>query len=691
MTHIKRSGETIDGVQHFKPQDVAHVMRAHKVDPGLAEHLQRRWRESLGIAKKEAMADVNRALFSYKFTNADEFVSKFLLFHYWQSRAIANTVKLTKDNPWLLRTAYEMQQFFNEYSEDESLPFYVRGLFRFMGDGGSYMWFVDLPNMAIPYATFREQAMMNGDERGFDAILDQAGLNPWFTAALSALGLAEGYAAPDPTGTQAPRGAFNAVADVIRNYVLPEHFDNTEWMGFTAGDDPLANLERATINTLSEYSEGRIPFAEATEYPPLDASRIRRSREIIVDLYLEQQGMTSAELGALPPEEQEQHYAAMALSMASMEADTPDALAQEAMATESIHQAIKRAVNSLSPVATITQYGPQIERKSDAAANREADYEGTPQEQAASRLVGLASSEDPVYTQQTEGWYNIGSAEQQETWSSYQSVLNGTGDELQEQLGGNALDFGYTTISYDEWDAMDYDARSEVMDDWLRYYDYTDEFDAYRDMRDEYVEANPEQKALIDWQDMYKGLNDGDIVKTRDQMMSANSGYADYINDLPEEKREEFSGIFGPDAFIAWQGEAETIYDIPSGEDGGNTDLIMAGIAESGGGGEFGGGPSFERMTSKQRIEALNEDLTEFETEWNQWDQQVREITGGASFHTLPEVAAMAYERMIPEEPSMPGIVKSYFDWANEQGEGDTSIEAYVAWYARMEEEDKAA
>src|SRR5690606_14752214 len=110
------------------------------------------------------------------------------------------------------------------------------------------------------------------------------------------------------------------------------------------------------------------------------------------------------------------------------------------------------------------------------------------------------------------------------------------------------------------------------------------------------------------------------------------------------------------------------------------------------GGGYGDGSPPFESLSDAERIEALNEDLAEYYANYVEWDAKVRQVTGGRSLDSLSGLALRVARDQVPDPPRGSQIVRAYLDWMEVQPPGsDTSVEAFVRWFAKQEKEQLAA
>lgn len=663
------------------------------IPSGDATHFARTWTNWTRKANAAAKEDVRKTLFSYKQTKTDDALSKVLVFHYWQSRAVGNTARALAKNPWMARVGYEMQQWFSETSDMEGLPPWTRGLLKFFGDGGTFMAFLDPINAVIPYAQFREMALMDGEERDFDEWAQALGISPLVQSALTAIGWFSPYQAPNILGTNAVFQAATAIADVSRNYILPEWFDNTEYLGLS---DEL-NVPQVVFNELFEAVNGNLDAlaerlgmggaVKPVEFIKVGSSRVRRTREIVETLYMEQQGITS--MDQLTADD----YANIAAIIDSEDTDEPHPLMVQALQMETANLAGRRIFNTISPLPAITAYGPQMER----GAIRYGDATATEAEQdAAFSLADIARAADPDFVAQVEGASLAGTEQGRKDYGAYNAIVYGNEQEFVERHGPMAvINVGPTGFMFaHDWFSLSIDERKAMLE--AEQPEFVKSVDAQRKAKDDYEEANPGYATYQSWIDDYKDLNDGDIIKTRDQMMAASPGYAKYIGRQNPTVRDRFGVIFSPEAYKAWMGEDWTIYRDapPKSQAAATTDLLAAMVADktvqSQGGGSGG-------KTPTEQAAAFKEKVAEYEMELDLYNKAVATLTGGvdpSQLHPMwaqslgenPQVAAL-------DTPRKPAGYDDYLNWKmwmeGTDPEADTSIDAYFAW--KQEVKDQAA
>jgi hypothetical protein len=692
MANLTGMGAESNGTRLFSPQDVSRALKG-EIPPGQIEQYVRSWSRLRNEANVASRVDVDRVLFSYRQTKADSKLGKVLVFHYWQSRAIQNTAHMLARNPWMIRVGLEMQEFFSSTSEIPGLPSYMRGMWRFMGDGGAFMFFLDPINALIPFATFREAAKADGDVRVFDQVAEAVGVSPMVQAILSSAGVSQPYQAPNFLGNSAVAQATTAGADVLRNYVVPAVTGDTSNMGLSDQANPmnwpqeLANKGVEEINQMlvdSRFDDaaaalGIDSLIQTQEFANVGSSRLSRVNEIVTDLYMKENN-----IGVYDFTHDPEHVMALAEIIDSRTSGDPHPLMQEALQMETQNLATRRVVNTLSPLPILSGYGPQIER----GAMRSGEIPAT--ENVTSTLYDLrdlATTGTPLLSGQQAGYERVGTAREREASAEYNDLAYGSYADLVDRYGATeVIQFqNGETIPLYNLSKMEREERVDYIDSMIAGTSVSSELDSYKGQRDEFLGKNPDLKRYTEWRTDYGRLNDGDIIATRDLMMSASPAYKTYVNHLKPSDRENFGSLFSLDGYRAWTGKPMTIYRSSDGQSSGaaSADLTMAMQDRLMGASSGGSKPK----TPEEKAARLNEDMLKYESEMQLYNKTVTGILGAdpSTLHPLWAAAAANDPRLqgIPK-PDTPSGLGDYLKWrdANLAANPNSNVTplAYFRW-----------
>jgi hypothetical protein len=100
---------------------------------GYAERAGRNFAEAKNIAESVARKEVEKRQFSYDRTNLDEFVGKFIPFHYWYSRALRYYGEEALRHPFLILNYMRSNQGIEAAQDDPGLSARQKGFLRLMG------------------------------------------------------------------------------------------------------------------------------------------------------------------------------------------------------------------------------------------------------------------------------------------------------------------------------------------------------------------------------------------------------------------------------------------------------------------------------------------------------------------------------------------------------------------------------
>lgn len=100
---------------------------------GYAERAGRNFAEAKNIAERVAKAEVDKRQFSYDRTNLDEFVGKFIPFHYWFSRAVPYYFEESLRHPIVAISYMRANEGIEAAQDDPGLSARQKGFLRVMG------------------------------------------------------------------------------------------------------------------------------------------------------------------------------------------------------------------------------------------------------------------------------------------------------------------------------------------------------------------------------------------------------------------------------------------------------------------------------------------------------------------------------------------------------------------------------
>lgn len=277
----------------FSADDVRIRAAEAGAGPGMAERLARDWQESLTKMEKLAAEDLDKVLFSYESTQADEVLKRIFLFHYWFSRATINYTRTIIANPYLYANYTRAMDGLERASDGQ--PSAVKGLIKTMSGPGGFMILMDPIKFMTTAVSLRDQAYQDGDGNAFDNFMSQSGLffNPALQAAASFLGLSKNDN-PDPLTTFQMRRIFGGAANLI----------NAERGGKMLGSPYQEAMNNAVEKGSEFWSNLGIPFSEVQRAKDPKANDRTLIRNEILDLVEKDLGIEmGTDFGQWSPEQ----------------------------------------------------------------------------------------------------------------------------------------------------------------------------------------------------------------------------------------------------------------------------------------------------------------------------------------------------------------------------------------------------
>ncbi len=687
IAKINAAGADYHGRRLFGPTDVRTA-----IGGGQGEHLARRWRSHLNQLDADAKRHMEKYLFTYRQLVADKYIGKVWLFHYWMTRASVLHARLALDHPWLMAAYYRSWEGMENMEGKENLPAWAQ---HFIGLNVGPYGMLGLTSPAAMLAGFGAVMDLNGlnlDDPQWRDVLQVLPTNPIIMAAASVY---LNDRTPDLTGTNQVRQFYRAAANSLNaqlgmpiDGVIPDHVaQGTFW---------LQEVARAVLPG-GKPIEGPSPEERDTQQVQFYASQILQERDMLLD----ENGAPTDEANAV-----------MANIDAGLYSGEIEQEAYERFTTDTL---AGRLAMTQFPIQTTTSgFAAEqrtLNKEGDQAARGEAQFipgsivsdqpmivstaaEKTPEQAAADYTVKMTDAGDPEATEflgQVAQYDLIGNEDQRNTWDLYHDLLFSSGDDIKRELGGTGgyLDLNYTIIPLAEWDQMDEDARRLALDEWIEWHEYTPDWEAYRAEREAFEEANPMVADFKDWQGW---IRDTGAQEALDMLLDKSPSFRAWWENQQVNPAEIQMRLMGPNAYLASEGIKPGHWDsrAVSGDSIDPGALSVRDVMAPKEGEGYESTPSFEKATTEQRIEMLNEDLVEFEQEYNAFDREVQQMTG-RSYGNLSNASLMGLGDRLPKVPKGSGIVQSYFEWALQQPQGtNTSVEAYIRWYERMELENAA-
>lgn len=683
---VEAEGKAWNGT--FSPEDVL-------VATGSTD-LSRRWRSTVESLKAQAKQEVDRILFSYKRTNADEALSRAVYFHYWQSRALVLHTRTAIKNPWLLATYYRTWQALKQKAEKSGYPKSVTGFLQFMGDSTNGWYGVFSPAaIVVPYTMF-----VDAGGRESQPFWQKIGLflNPIVEGAAAAMGTTDNV--PDITGSYSVRNMVRATLD----------WGNAHGIDFVPGGDAPAedfvrNIESHVI-ALANSSLRKIGVTDK-EFAPYDpkANQTVQLRSIVQQLAEKQFGPPADAQGNRRWDEKTQNLVDDA--MARAETGTKgNSLSEEAFKQWSTAQIEGRVASMAIPGGARMVYAPLQQDRARSSAGFSAlaaGQEPTPEQQAAMDVqarVNAASPEGLDLVSQQQQYGDLGSKQQREIANNWNLIAYGSAQELNAIApGGYAIGIDGLPLSYAKLTKMTDKERIAVADAYISHHKYDAEYKTVRDAQTAFKDTHPAYQGYSDFRRMPKDLYNGDVKEFRTAMMRASTPYREYIGHLPQDTRSNPAKLdeasVSMKAYLSTKGITDSIYAPKLSQD-------TEGFAQMGiilkalGGNNAKTQAKVDLSTPEGKLANLTDKLTKNGEDMAAYNQAAMSVTNGVPFEQLPpqfqEVATNQMKQRGITKPSTPEVVAAYNLWKTYQPDGtDTSPEAYIKFLTDYEAKQKAA
>jgi hypothetical protein len=335
-----------------------------------------------------------------------------------------------------------------------------------------------------------------------------------------------------------------------------------------------------------------------------------------------------------------------------------------------------------------SQYAPPKERTSIIQNEKETQQQlgmtqQTPLGQQAMDERDIIAASDE-YSRNMQMWQDeyrsIGTPEARGAWSFYNNIRYGS---LEQPI----------IVSGQEWTpdqvaALEDGERESLADVWASEVGVSDLITGIRDERAAFREQHPEYDAYVTWSAQLNDYEGGPQQWWAD-VAQGNPNAARYYNELPEDRRADDITLTSLPAYMAFSGDQMAYWEneplatnMPIPPTPYNPIDALSGDGESSG----DSGASQQRGPTK---EGLIEDYQQYQADLATYNAAASQMLG----QEVNVDYLNPYERqwvsdtlagMGFSEPRPGRYLYDYFQWANAQQGGDTSVDAYLAWYAQM-------
>lgn len=616
------------------------------LDAGYAERMARDWHNSVLHLDKAARDEVRRVFFSGEESNFDAFLRRTIFFHYWMSRATPLYTASLMKHPGLMNSYLKAMEEMHEQSEEYGEA--VRGMLNvFRGYMG---W-----NLFIRPDAFFQTFMQIGNQQAYSPegqtalgrFMNLSGgfFNPVIDTVANLTGI---YGDTFPADPAMMNGHLQFVQTGI---------DAAKSMGWLPNDGPTGNFYADWMSRLREnvsehmpWSDG-IPFSESTMYA-------RRDINYLIQDVAEESGLDPNGIEVT----------------AAMDDPTSD-LYQEAFR----RYVVGRGALELSRILPTSVVYPKLRiARHDSLNNQIAALPDGEEKDALYTQKDLAATADPRARQlklSANTYYNLGTPEQQEAFSTYNAIRYGG---LEEPVSIDGIWRNERWLS-----GLAPEDRERAADLWAEESGNVENIEALQEERRVYREANPDWDAYLNWSREVRNYDGGAWVYWRD-LSEGNPNAERWLEsqDEPVELDALERRLTGIDAYMAYMGIQASIYD-PAPTSVNDPTKVPYNPADSGGSG--GSGSGGDRKPKDPAVK-IADDLTEYEKELQAYNDAVTAYYGQPiSMQNINPMARAAYEGHLRQAgitpPSLSMDAQLYLEWVAVQPPGsDTSINAFLTW-----------
>ena len=125
------------------PEQVFTDLLNEGADQGQATAISRAYAHEINVGKSLGIKRMEAAQYSYRKTNLDEAMSRFVPFSYWSTRAFPNYLEEGIRNPWLATNYMREMQATTDANNDPGLSAREKGFIRFLSSYGGFTTLLD--------------------------------------------------------------------------------------------------------------------------------------------------------------------------------------------------------------------------------------------------------------------------------------------------------------------------------------------------------------------------------------------------------------------------------------------------------------------------------------------------------------------------------------------------------------------
>jgi hypothetical protein len=525
-----------DGVRTAK--GIKQHLMDNGFQEGYAERAARNFSEAKKQAERVARAEVDKRQFSYDRTNLDEFVGKFIPFHYWYSRALRYYGEEAVRHPFLILNYMRANQGIEEAQNDPGLSARQKGFLHLMGTplGFSVLMNPDALFGVVKVFGLQDTYTPDGETEAGGVIswlkARGLGLYPWIDGTLNMMGVYGDTFEPDLLGIR-HKSLIGASVNFVRS--------QTGFEPMTAPYAQAMGQARQSVSTfVSQFTPDWLtqPVIQKTAGSQQDATM-----DIVIEsrIVARNPQLTNGELLEIMADPDHPEYQAAfqeAAAAGTIQQLLNFTIPQQFRVREDSRDVRAAKVNTIYEAAEKQgidpwKFKPQVGDVTFATQYRNltgsdwkpGDYTTNLEQK---QLIDASPAAKPFVLQEQE-FHKLGGPRRKKIFDRYTAIRNGT----------DAATAG-----------LDSDSRAALAGKWASDHGYWDDIEYVYALRDAFEQSHPEFGQYRGWQDrMYDLQNQlgGNLVEYRRRVIEENPNAAKYF----EKKAEFITTNYPQDQWIA--------------------------------------------------------------------------------------------------------------------------------------------
>lgn len=513
------------------PKRLADHLVSMGFTDGYAKRAARNFAEAKNIAEKVGKKELDKRQFSYDRTNLDEFVGKFIPFHYYFSRAIPYYGEELLRHPIVLVSYMRANQGIEDAQNDPGLSARQKGFLRLMGTPLGFSLLMNPDALMSVVKVFQLDSTYEPEgQTEAGGVIDWLkmrgmGLYPWVDGVLNLMGVYGDTIEPDMLGIR-HKSLIGATVNFMRSQ-----------LGMEPMDAPYANAMGQLRWNVSQFVAPFTPDWLSQPVPPkAGGSQTDATFDTIIEsrIIARNPNLTNGELLEIMTDQEHPEYLA-----AYRDASTAGLLQQflnfslpvSFKMREDSRDVRNAQVSTIYQAAQAAGVSPTELKPSMADAEFAARYkqltgkDWKPGDYATAKsqsdLIRATPEAKPFLVQQQE-YYNLGGSEQVAKYQKYQDIRNGKDPES-------------------AW--LDPAGRQELADLWADKTGNRAAIDRVRNLRDGYEQTHVEFAQYTSWRDQMYDLQanlGGDLTEYRRQAIQQNPNAAQYFRTTLEYVKQNY-------------------------------------------------------------------------------------------------------------------------------------------------------